>query len=319
MTQGAETSSLDMKETVRRKITEAGACAVGFARAGAVDSRAAAGYAVWIGEGCHAGMDYLGRHIPLKADTESVLPGAATVICAAFSYAPDRVRDGALPVISCYAYGQDYHDVIRRRLTSVIAWMKDTWGGDWRICIDSAPVAERYWAMRSGIGRLARNGSVIVDGFGGMCFLAEILTTAVIEPDMPSGRVCEGCGACVRACPTGALRHDGTVDARRCLNYLTIEHRGPWEGEMREVMESEAGKKTLYGCDICQHICPHNQDIPPTEIEEFHLPDKLAALTAADVIAMSPADFSLFFKGSPIKRAKYEGLLRNALNILNTH
>lgn len=304
-----------MKDAIRNLISEAGACAVGFASAGLIEDCVAEDYGRWIGEGCNAGMGYLERHAPLRRDTGNVLSGAMTVISAAFSYAPAQRRDDGMPVISCYAYGEDYHDVLRRRLTPAVERMKREYGGDWRICIDSAPLAERYWAMRGGIGRLGRNGSVIIDGYGGLCFLAEILTTLEIEPDRASEKACAGCGACVAACPTGALRPDGTVDARRCLNYLTIEHRGEWTVEMAEAMHTEKGRNTLYGCDICQRVCPHNHDIPATDIEEFRLSEKLSALSAADVIGMSREEFSSFFKGSAIKRARYEGLTRNAGNV----
>ena len=124
-----------------------------------------------------------------------MLENAATVISLAFSYAPERFRDDSLPVVASYAYGEDYHDVIRRRLSLPVERLRNTYGGEWRICVDSAPLAERYWALRSGIGRLGRNGSVIADNFGSYIFLAEVLTTLPVAPDEPTEALCAGCGA----------------------------------------------------------------------------------------------------------------------------
>jgi len=305
-----------MKESIRKTILEAGACAVGFAKAEEIEAQAIAVYHKWISDRHHAGMDYLARHAVLKVHPRNVLESAASVISIAFSYSPGTLRPPALPVISCYAYGEDYHEVIRRKLTPVITTFRERFGGDWKVCVDTAPLAERYWAMKCGIGRLGKNGSVIIDGYGSMCFLAEILTSCSITPDMPSEKVCDMCGACVSACPTNALNNDGTINSSRCLNYLTIEHRGEWTGEMTETMHTEVGKNCLYGCDICQTVCPHNHNIQPTGITEFFPSEKIMKLDAAAVADMTHEEFSAFFKGSAIKRAKYDGLLRNALNIL---
>ena len=303
------------KENIRKEIISAGAVAVGFARASAVDDDVMAQYCAWIAAGHHAGMDYLSRHASLKGNPTHVLEGAATVISVAFSYAPSRFRSTVLPTISCYAYGSDYHDVLRGRLAPVVETLKAQLGGEWRICIDSAPLAERYWALRSGIGIKGNNGAVIVDGAGAYAFLAEIVTTATIAPDEPSARECKKCGACLSACPQKALLPNGTVDSRRCLNYLTIEHRGDWEGDYAGMAHTCAARNTLFGCDICLRVCPHNRGVPPTGIPEFQPRREVMGLTAEEAAGMTQGDFSVMFKGSPIKRAKLSGLRRNALNI----
>lgn len=141
------------------------------------------------------GWNICGVMLSLKLDPRNVLENAATVISLAFSYAPERFRDDSLPVVASYAYGEDYHDVIRRRLSPPVERLRNTYGGEWRICVDSAPLAERYWALRSGIGRLGRNGSVIVDNFGSYIFLAEVMTTLPVAPDEPTEALCAGCGA----------------------------------------------------------------------------------------------------------------------------
>lgn len=299
------------KEEIRRRLMQSGAVAVGFAESGDVDARIIDGMRKWIGESCHAGMDYLPRHLELKRNPENVLAGAKTVISLAFSYAPAEWRDRGLPMIACYAYGDDYHDVIRARVAPSLESLREEMGGEWRLCVDSAPIAERYWAVRAGIGVRGRNGSVIVENFGSYNFLAEAVTTLRIAPDEPAEGGCMECGACVRACPAGALREDGTVDSRRCLSYLTIEHHGDWDAEGREAMSTTAGGHTLFGCDICHRVCPHNQGIVPSGIGEFSLRNEYGTLTAGKVASMTQEEFSRIFRKSAIKRAKLAGLLRN--------
>lgn len=304
-----------MKSLIKREVMAAGAVAAGVAAAADISPEAAARFAEWLGEGAHAGMDYLERHASLRLNPSSVLEGAVSVISVAFSFAPEEWRSGSLPGIAAYAYGDDYHEAVRSRLNGAVSRLRDALGGEWRVCIDSAPIAERYWAMRAGIGRMGRNGCVIVDGHGSMVFLAEIVTTLAVEPDEPSDLRCMDCGACLRSCPQGALRGDGTVDSRRCLSYLTIEHRGEWEGEMLEAMQTPAGRNALFGCDVCLRICPHNRGVKPSEVAEFRLREEYSALTAERARALTQPEFSALFRRSAIKRCKLAGLLRNARNL----
>ena len=308
---------LQAREAFRDALLEAGAVSAGFAEAAPVDADVMEQLKRWTSEGRHAGMDYLVRHIALKGNPETVLPGARTVISVAFSYFPEKWRDSDLPYIAAYAYGDDYHDVVRQRLTPVIERFRAEYGGDWRICADSAPLAERYWAMKTGIGRSGRNGCVIIDGAGSFVFLAEILTTVAFPPDVESNRKCIGCGKCVRECPVGAIREDGTIDSRRCLSYLTIEHRGEWDATGEEVMKTHNGRNTLYGCDRCLRVCPHNEDARPSAIDEFRLRQSYSGLTAGYCLRMTQEEFSRLFRRSAIKRAKLSGLLRNASNLEN--
>lgn len=303
------------QEVIREAVMATGAVAVGFAQAEEIDADAAAQYDRWIASGSADRMDYLVRHAALRRHPRNVLENARGVVSIAYSYAPTEWRSAELPQIACYAYGQDYHDVLRKRLQPVVEQLKARLGGEWRICIDSAPLAERYWAVKSGIGRIGKNGSVIVDNFGSYIFLVEILTTLPVGSEMRSVKRCEGCDACVKACPQGALRGDGTMDARRCLNYLTIEHKGEWEGASLESMQTPAGVRTLYGCDICQRVCPHNRDVPSTTIAEFAPSPFILSLDKATTLSLDQTSFSRQFKGSPIKRAKLAGLLRNARNL----
>lgn len=306
-----------VKEDIREILSGSGAIAIGFATASTVDKDATCKYDKWIEEGNHAGMEYLKNHATLKTHPSHVLENVSTVISMAFSHAPAKTRDESLPVIACYAYGEDYHDVLRKRLKPIVERLKNKYGGEWRICIDSAPLPERYWAMKCGIGRIGKNGSIIVDNFGSYIFLVEVLTTLTVPPDEARKDVCMNCGACIKACPQGALLNDGTVDSRRCINYLTIEHKGKWEGEYHNAMQTDAARHSLYGCDICQKVCPYNKDVPASNIIEFYPKEELLTLTKEKVMTMTQEEFSKFFKGSAIKRAKLNGLRRNAENIIS--
>lgn len=305
-----------MKEEIRRAFLASGAAAAGFAAAGVTDPAETARHARWIASGRHAGMEWLQRHLELKKHTDNVLPGAATVVSLAFSHVQEKGWRRGKGLIASYAAGLDYHDVLRSRLQEVCAGLREKFGGEWRVCIDSAPLPERYWALKGGLGVRGLNGSVIAEGCGSRCFLAEVLTTHPIEPDRPSEGTCLQCGACVKACPTGALPGDGTVDSNRCLNYLTIEHRGPWLGEQKKIMDSAAGRETLFGCDRCQDVCPLNRGMPATATGEFRAKETTATIGAEEIAGMTEMEFARAFKGTAIKRAKAAGMRRNALNVL---
>lgn len=324
----------------KEKLREAGAIAVGICETGRVPEEHLESLRSWHETGMNAWMGYMENHQELRADPRGLLEGAQSIISIAFPYTQSE-RPASLPQIASYAFGEDYHDWIRRRLGKVVEELKERYGGEYRICIDSAPIFERYWAERSGVGRRCDNGLIAVRGYGTRVLLAEILTTLEIESgaftqDEDSGDkreilaetdadICLHCGACRRACPAGALQGDSRVDARRCLSYLTIEHRGEWDQTGMEAMRTPVGRNTLFGCDICQNVCPLNR-VPLKWMESNgvlagedarinpELLSRLNTITAAEVEVMTQEDFSRLFKGSAIKRTKLSGLKRNAGN-----
>lgn len=182
-----------------------------------------------------------------------------------------------------------------------------------RICIDSAPVLERYWAQKAGIGFIGDNSALIVPGYGSMVFLVEILTTLDIAPDNPDTRDCGHCGACRKACPGKAIMGNCQIDCRRCISYLTIEHRGEWIlEESSEVMKTEAARNSIYGCDTCLRVCPHNRGVPPTSIEDFHPSIQMLSLSFEYIKSLKNSeDLQRLIPGSPMTRAGVSGLLRN--------
>ncbi len=302
------------KERVRALFEGAGAIRTGFAAAGDVDPEVNASLKKWLSNGHHASMDWMVRHAPLRLNTDSVMPGAATVIVCAFNYSQPDTRPSYAPRISAYALGKDYHDVLRARLKPVCSQLESEYGGHTRICIDSAPVEERYFALKAGVGKRGRNGCVIVPEAGCHTFLAEILTDLVIAPDNSSTTSCRECGACIRACPTGALSCDGTIDSRRCLSYLSIEHRGQFSKEERELLRKGA---VLFGCDRCLSVCPEGAQATITTIDEFKALPQTITLTEREAAEMSDEDFHEKFHHTPLWRAKAEGLRRNALALLH--
>lgn len=304
-------------------LTDAGACAVAFAPLRPVDHHAWESYSRWIATGGHASMAYLANHSEIRRNPALLLddgpqPGG-TVVCAAFAYASDvTFRPGALR-IARYALGGDYHEVLRQRLQPVADAILAATGHPARICVDSAPILERYWAQQSGLGFTGRNRQLIIPGIGSHIFLAELVTRAEFTPyGTPMDRQCpEGCDRCMRACPNGALVSSNRLtetcgfDARRCLSYQTIENRG----EISDDITVPHGR--FYGCDICLEMCPLSRPSRPvTVLPEFQPREALTRLTAETVTALTPAAYSLLFRHSPIRRAKLAGLLRN-LRALN--
>ncbi len=291
-------------------IRATGAVAVGVARAELTDEGETRRLDSWVAGGNNAGMTWMERHAALRRDLNNVLPGVRSIVCVAFPYAPATERSPELPYISRYAYCEDYHEAVRARLRTVLAEM----GIDnvCRVCVDSAPVSERFWAIRAGIGCRGDNGALIVPGIGPEVFLAEILTTLDLEPDEPSSAECLHCGACLRVCPTGALQSDGTIDCRRCISYLTIEHRGPWaDPEAISAMSTPAGRHSLFGCDRCVTVCPLSR----AGVRSIDKPLPQIITLSADDFPSTPAEFKARFRHTALLRPGLDGLLRNLANL----
>ncbi len=257
-------------------------------------------------------MEWLGRNIEARFSVDKILPGTRSIISVAFEYpeAPEP-RSPRHPRWAAYALGDDYHEIIRKRLAPVAAWLDASTGGESRVCVDTAPVMERYWAVKAGVGFRGRNGMIIVPGIGSRIFLSEIFTTAALphSAGFPATISCEGCGRCEASCPASAISADGKIDARRCLSYLTIEHRGPLPDGVK------LGNR-IYGCDTCRQVCPHEKPQWDRAIPEFHPRESILQLDVDAIQCMTSAEFSTLFRSSAIKRTKHEGLLRNVKLLL---
>lgn len=283
--------------------------ACGLAEAAPVDARRQADVARWLADGRHASMDYLARHAALRADPRRVVPGARTVVSLALNYYP-ACRPQTFD-FAAYAYGRDYHDVVRARLRSLLAELASGAGlapdelG--RGFCDTGPVDERYWAVRCGLGWWGRNAQLIIPGCGSYFFLSELILTLPADSyDSPVPDGCGPCRACLSACPTGALDPGRGLDARRCLSYLTIENRGSLPPGAGEAMG-----RCLYGCDRCQQACPHNRHAAPTAVPDFRPSADFLAMTPEAWARLTPDTYRRLFRGSAVKRAKFDGLRRN--------
>lgn len=308
-----------LKEAIRSRLLQTGACAVGFAAADAVDDREWSRFENWLCRGDNAGMEYMRNHPDIRHDPRRLLEGAASVIALAFPFSPPHRRRPEDGFIAVYAYGRDYHKELRKIIKPALKDISRIYSSPkFRICIDSAPALDRYWAIRSGIGFPGDNGSVIIPEFGSMVFLMEIFTDIRISPDMPLDKDCGHCGACVRACPGNAIRSDATVDCRRCISYLTIEHHGEWtDPESLNTMSTPRGQNTIFGCDACLEACPYNHDAPHTSIEAFLPSEAILSLTADDIRGLgSDEELHARIPGSPLARAGLTGLHRNINNNL---
>ena len=280
---------------------------VGLAPAEPVDVAFMSNYEGWLRRGWQGDMHYLEEHLTLRRDPRLLMPGARTVVSLAMSYNPGEGE--TQHALAWYAQGRDYHDVLRERLRTLAARFLPS-DSEYRICVDTAPVLEKYWAWRCGLGWIGRHTQVVIPGEGSAFFLAELLLD--MEPDrydspcypVPYHAGCKGCRRCLEACPTQAISDEG-LDARRCLSYLTIEHRGP----LPEGIGEKLGD-CFYGCDRCLQACPHLcHEASP--VEDFRPSEALLGMSDADWQELSEEEYRQLFRGSAVKRAKYEGLRRN--------
>lgn len=266
----------------------------------------------WVGEGCHGEMNYLagrlasGRH----AGTVTSEPRSVITIGVNYYHEPRRQPASDEGAVSRYAVMRDYHKVITGKLKTIARMIETQWGGAARYYVDTGPVLERAFAESAGIGYVGRNTCVISETHGSWIFLAVIITDIELAPDENTTTLrCGTCRRCIDACPTAAIREDYTVDARLCISYLTIEHRGPIPVELRPLMGN-----WLFGCDICQDVCPHNGRALPTRVEDFkkiRIGD--AVLSLRELLAIADdTQFLERFAGLPLTRTKRRGLLRNA-------
>lgn len=309
----------DIKTAICSRLEQAGAVRVRVAGAQELSESEQMLFHRWLESGQNAGMDYLKRNEHLRQSPDALLENVRSVVCMAFPFseAPENSK------IASYAMGNDYHDVLRNILRPVAEEIERSYNCHTRICIDSAPLAERSFSIKCGLGRRGRNGMMRIPGYGSRVFLAELLLDielpsdpALIETEFDE---CGDCFACVNACPTGALGADGLVDARKCLSYLTIEHKGNWTESQQKLMQTKAGRNTLFGCDICLKACRFNDDSQIKTsgkiLTELQPRPSIVKLTADEVIAMNQTSFSAMFSKSPIKRTRLEGLRRNAFNV----
>ncbi len=300
------TNSKVQSSKYKAEASRLGFSAFGVAKAEKVDEDYADAFRQWLADGKNADMAYLGNYLDKRFDPCELLPGAKSIIVAALNYYPENKLHDDQFQFAYYAYGKDYHGVMRQKLAGLAESLKLK-RDEYIIACDTKPVLERYWAWKAGLGWIGKNNNLIIPGKGSYFFLGEIITTAEFDTyGSPCGNHCGNCTCCVDACPTGALKEHSWMDARKCLSYLTIENRGDIPEEYRDAMGD-----CIYGCDRCQQACPHNRFAEATDVEEFTPTDEFLNMTKEQWRNLTPDDFRRLFRGSAVKRAKYEGLKRN--------
>jgi len=299
---------------IKEKALQLGFTKVGIAAAEALDEEAVH-LQEWLGRGYHGTMEWMKRNPEKRTDPHIVVPDARSVIAVAMNYyTPTSHNDlPGVGKISRYAWGDDYHEIMTDRLKQLWAWMQQEFPGvEGRYYVDTGPVMDKVWAERAGIGWIAKHSNVITPEFGSWVFLGELITTLELEPDAPATDHCGTCTLCIEACPTGAIVEPYVVDSNRCLSYLTIEHRGEITGDV-------TGKfgGWIYGCDICQDVCPWNHKFSVATTEGGFVPRPWNVTPDLEEWQdMARDEFNEKFKGSPIKRTKRDGLVRNVKIVL---
>lgn len=296
------------KELVKNEAMRLGFTGFGVAKAVVLDDDARR-LEQWLNKGHHAGMEYMARHFDLRIDPSKLVPGARSVITLSMNYYPDQQQQPDAPKIARYAYGTDYHYVIREKLNQLLDYIKQHIGNiDGRGFVDSAPVLERSWAVRSGLGWVGKNGNVLTKHSGSFFFIATLITDLDLSADAPfTTDHCGTCTRCIDACPTEAILSPTIIDANKCISYLTIELKNA-------LIPDEFNNKTqgwMFGCDICQEVCPWNRFSKPTNEPHFSPIPEILNLSRQEWEELSEEAFNRIFKNSPLKRSKWKGIQRN--------
>ena len=292
--------------SIRNKARELGFEKVGFARSGKAPH--GEGLAPWLEQEFHGEMAWMARAPERRADVLRLLPGARTVICVAKNYNTPGAHspDPLTGRISRYAWGDDYHDLLIGKLHELRAHIERL-GGNAKVCVDTNAILEKPWAQEAGLGWQGKHSNLISRDLGSWFFLGEVVTDLELEADPPHREeFCGTCTECIDLCPTKAIVAPYVVDSRKCIAYLTIEHRGAIPRNLRPLMGN-----LVFGCDICQDVCPWNKFAQVAPEREFHARDGNLTPSLISLLGMTREEFNARFKDSPVKRAKHTGFLRN--------
>ena len=262
----------------------------------------------WLSKGMHGSMQYMENHFDKRLDPTLLVPGAKSVVSLVYNYYPKKdLANSDSYKIAKYAYGQDYHYVVKDKLKSLLEIIHNNIGEvGGRAFVDSAPVMERQWAQRAGVGWIGKNSLLLNKQAGSFFFLAELILDLELEPDGPVKDFCGTCTACMDACPTDAIPDPYVVDASKCISYFTIELKEQIPNDVKGKFEN-----WVFGCDICQDVCPWNRFSKPHNEPAFEPHEQLEGMTKTDWEEITEDVFREVFRKSAVKRTKYEGLKRN--------
>jgi epoxyqueuosine reductase len=269
----------------------------------------------WLSKGMHGDMHYMENHFDLRVNPGKLVPGAKSVITLLLNYLPAQYQEQAIPKVAKYAYGEDYHEVIKTKLKFLLHSIKENIGEiNGRGFVDSAPVLEKSWAVKSGLGWIGKNGNLLTKNAGSFFFIATLIIDLELEYDDPYAKdYCGTCRKCIDACPTDAILENKVVDGSKCISYFTIELKDLLiPDEMKGKFEN-----WMFGCDICQDVCPWNRFAQPSAEAAFEPIPEILNFTTGDWEELTEESFSKIFKHSPLKRAKFAGIKRN-LRFINS-
>jgi epoxyqueuosine reductase len=295
-----------IKEFIQKSAFKLGFFKIGFARAEFLEKEASL-LETWLMRGYHGDMLWMENHFDKRLDPRLLLNGCKTVIMFAHNYYPSEKLKLNRFKISKYAYGEDYHNVLKDKLYKIASETTEKFGSfAYKIFIDSAPVMERAWAERSGIGWVGKHSLLLTKSTGSFYFLATMLVDLDLEPDAPVPDHCGNCTKCIDACPTEAILMPKLVDSNKCISYLTIEYRKELPDEYQSKMNG-----WIFGCDICQDVCPWNRFSTPHSEERFNPSEQLKQVTDDELYQMEKELYNQIFAKSAVKRTKFQGLRRN--------
>lgn len=297
----------DLTRRIKTKAHELGFISCGIAPAAYLDQEAPR-LKRWLDEGRHGEMGYLADRIDIRLDPCKLLVGAKSVICLAHSYYTDKKpSDPIAPKISKYAQGGDYHRILRRKANALLEYLHDEIGEfQAAVAVDSGAALEKAWGARAGIGWVGKNSLILHRDHGSFLFLALVIVDFELDYDHTVPDSCAHCTLCIDACPTGAIVEPHVVDARKCIAYLTIETKGDLPADKRGKLDN-----WIFGCDVCQDVCPFNRKTLPHGESEFDAVDELYQMTTADWQNLTPETFNRLFEGTPLARGGFARLKRN--------
>jgi epoxyqueuosine reductase len=291
---------------IKQKALQIGFTACGIAHAERLDKESLQ-LREWLQNNRHAGMGYMENHFELRIDPEILWPGAKSMIVVALNYYPGNVEWGNPDFeISRYALGTDYHEVLREKLSHLLALVREVdHSANGRVCVDSAPVMEKIWAQKAGIGWQGKNSLLLTQNHGSYVFLGILILNLELTFNSPEIDHCGSCYKCMVACPTHAIVSPGVIDSRNCISYHTIERKDNFENP------PPLWDKWIFGCDVCQEVCPYNHDAEQTKESEFLPRKEILQLSVDKWIQLDEEQYRKIFSKSPVKRAKLKGLKRN--------
>jgi epoxyqueuosine reductase len=263
----------------------------------------------WCSQGMNGEMNYLCQNTEKRINPGFLVPGAKSVIVTGLNYYTARKQGGnGIPVISRYAYGSNYHDVIKGRLTKILAYIKSIRPeAEGKSFVDSSPILEKAWAGEAGLGRPGRHSIIINNKIGSFFFIGIIVLNIELDYDTPFGEdLCGACRLCIDSCPTQAINENRTIDVRKCIAYLTIENKGHVAEDIARKMEGR-----VFGCDQCQDVCPWNKNAQPHNNPEFEIPEELERMTSEEWQHLTREKFNKLFRRSAIARRRYERFMKN--------